>query len=195
MPTAIRRLIAIGKTPMEASTTTKPIRVAVAGAAGRIGYSLVFRIAAGGLFGRDQPVALSLLELHEALPRLEACAMELKDCAYPLLTDLKIGTDPRELFQGADWIILLGGKPLSAETGNRIDLLRANAPTMVEQGRAINQAAPTARILVVAQPCNTNCLIAQSQATRRSRRALVRAHPAPLTASDEHDRRKDRRAR
>jgi malate dehydrogenase len=142
----------------------KPMRVAVAGAAGRVGYSLVFRIAAGGLFGPNQPVGLRLLELPEARPRLEACAMELKDCAYPLLTGIHIGTDSREVFEGADWIILLGGKPLSAELGNRLDLLRANAPSMVEQGRAINQAAPTARVLVVAQPCNTNCLIALSRA-------------------------------
>ncbi|HKI21475.1 MAG TPA: malate dehydrogenase, partial [Isosphaeraceae bacterium] len=79
----------------------EPIRVAVSGAAGRIGHSLVFRIAAGGLFGSEQPVELRLLELPGALPRLEACAMELKDCAYPLLADLKIGTDSCEVFQGA----------------------------------------------------------------------------------------------
>ncbi len=142
----------------------EPIRVAVSGAAGRVGFSLVFRIAAGGLFGPEQPVELRLLELHGALPRLEACAMELKDCAYPLLAGLKIGTDSREVFQGADWVILLGGKPFSDDVHDRLDLLRINAPTMVEQGRAINQAAPTARVLVVVQPCNTNCLIAQSQA-------------------------------
>jgi malate dehydrogenase len=145
-------------------TTVNPVRVAVAGAAGHIGYSLVFRIAAGGLFGPEQPVALQLLELHQALPQLEACAMELKDSAYPLLAGLTIGTDSREIFRGADWIILLGGKPLSHEIADRIDLLRTNASAMVEQGRAINQAAPTARVLVVAQPCNTNCLIALSQA-------------------------------
>src|SRR4051794_30575229 len=122
--------------------TTIPIRIAVSGAAGRIGYSLVFRIAAGGLFGRDQPVALSLLEHPDALPLLRACEMELKDCAYPLLTDLKIGTEAREVFQGADWVILLGGKPFSVELGNRLDLLKKNAPIMVEHGRAINLAAP-----------------------------------------------------
>ena len=81
-------------------TPVKPIRTAIAGAAGRTGNSLVFRIAAGGLLGRDQPVALGLFELHGALPRLKACTMELKDCAYPLLTDLTIGTDSREAFQG-----------------------------------------------------------------------------------------------
>jgi malate dehydrogenase len=145
-------------------TGFKPIRVAVAGAAGIIGYSLVFRIAAGGMFGPEQPVALQLLELHQAMPQLEASVMELKDSAYPLLAGLTIGTDSREIFRGADWIILLGRKPLSRETADRNDLLRANALTMVEQGRAINQAAPTARVLVVAQPCNTNCLIALSHA-------------------------------
>ena len=90
--------------------------------------------------------------------------MELKDCAFPLLADLKIGIDPHQAFQRADWVILLGGKPFSSELGNRLDLLRNNAPIMVEHGRAINQEAPTARVLVVAHPCNTNCLIAKSQA-------------------------------
>jgi malate dehydrogenase len=146
------------------SRTNKPIRVAISGAAGRIGYSSVFRIAAGGMFGPNQPVSLALLELPEARNRLEACAMELKDCAFPLLTELKVGTDSRPAFDGADWIILLGGKPFSTELANRLDLLRDNAPAMMEQGRAINQLAPEARVLVVAQPCNTNCLIAKSQA-------------------------------
>jgi malate dehydrogenase len=141
-----------------------PIRVAISGAAGRIGYSLVFRIAAGGLFGREQPVELRLLGLPSAMPHLEACAMELHDCAYPLLAGLQIGSDAPEVFDSADWVIILGGKPYRSDEESRLDLLRANAPTMVEKGRAINQAAPTARILVVAQPCNTNCLVAQSQA-------------------------------
>ena len=124
-------------------TTVTPIRVAVSGAAGRIGYSLVFRIAAGGLFGPEQPVVLSLLELPEARAGLEACALELKDCAFPLLAELRIGIDSREAFHGADWIILLGGKPFSIDLANRLDLLRNNAPTMVEHGRAINQTAPS----------------------------------------------------
>lgn len=141
-----------------------PIRVAISGAAGRIGYSLVFRVAAGGLFGREQPVDLRLLGQPSAMHHLEACAMEVNDCAYPLLAGLMIGSDACEVFDSADWVILLGGKPYRSDVENRQDLLRANAPAMVGHGRAINQAAPTARILVVAQPCNTNCLIAQSQA-------------------------------
>ena len=142
----------------------EPIRVAVSGAAGRIGYSLVFRIAAGGLFGPEQRVSLSLLELPEARAALEGCAMELKDCAFPLLAEVSTSIDSRAAFRGADWIILLGGKPFSPNSSSRLDLLRENAPIMVEQGRAINEAAPTARVLVVAQPCCTNCLIAKSQA-------------------------------
>ena len=86
----------------------EPIRVAIAGAGGRIGYSLVFRIANGGLFGHDQPIALSLLELPDALPRLEACAMELRHWPFPLLADLRTGSDPLQMFAGADWAILAG---------------------------------------------------------------------------------------
>jgi malate dehydrogenase len=141
-----------------------PIHVAVSGAAGRIAYSLVFRIAAGGLFGPDQPVALSLLDLPVALPQLRACEMELKDCAFPLLTGLSSGIDPRRAFEGAHWIILLGGKPIRPDLRNRLDLLRENAPIMVERGRAINEVAPAARILVVTTPSNTNCMVARSQA-------------------------------
>jgi malate dehydrogenase len=150
-------------------TTKQPIRVALSGAAGRIGYSLVFRIAAGGLFGPDQPVALSLLELPEESAALEACAMELKDCAFPLLAELRTGIDSAAAFEAADWVILLGGKPFSADITTRLDLLRANAPIMLEQGRAISKTAPSARVLVVAQPVCTNCLVAKSQAPNLTR--------------------------
>jgi malate dehydrogenase len=143
--------------------TTAPIRVAISGAAGRIAYALMFRIANGGLFGHDHDVSLSLLDLPEAIVKLEARAMELKDCAFPLLDDVRIGTDPAEVFQGADWVILLGGKPFQPDVTTRLDLLKVNAPVMVEHGRAINEASPRARVLVVASPCNTNCLIAMSQ--------------------------------
>ncbi len=145
-------------------TMTEPIRIAISGAGGRIGYSLVFRIANGGLFGHEQPVALSLLELPDAMPRLEACAMELKDCAFPLLADLRIGSDPLRIFKGADWAILAGGKPFRPEVRFRFDLLRDNAPIMLDHARAINLVAPTARVLVVVNPSNTNCMIAKSQA-------------------------------
>jgi malate dehydrogenase len=144
--------------------TTPPIRVALSGAAGRVAYSLLFRMANGGLFGHEQDVALSLLDLPETMARLEARAMELKDCAFPLLRDVRIGTDPAQAFQGADWVILLGGKAFQPEVITRLDVLKHNAPIMVEHGRAINEASPKARVLVVASPCNTNCLIAMSQA-------------------------------
>ncbi len=142
----------------------QPIRVAVSGAAGRIAYSLVFRIAAGGMFGPNQPVALRLLERDEAQSQLQGCELELRDCASALLTELKSTVDPRIAFEGADWIILLGGKPIRPDVRNRLELLRENAPIMVDHGRAINQVAPTARILVVTSPSNANCMVARSQA-------------------------------
>lgn len=141
-----------------------PIRVAVSGAAGRIAYSLVFRIANGGMFGPQQPVSLRLLDVPEAVDPLRACELELRDCASLLTADLMSTTEPRRAFEGADWIILMGGKPFTPERRNRLDLLRANAPVMVEHGRAINQVAPTARILVVTSPSNANCMVAKSQA-------------------------------
>ena len=141
-----------------------PIRVAISGAAGRVGYALMFRLAAGGMFGAEQPVSLSLLELPQSFPRLEAREMELRDCAFPLLTELRIGTDPRRMFEGADWVILLGGSTYRPEVQSGLDLLRENGPVMVDHGRAINHSAPTARVLVVTNPCNTNCLIAKSHA-------------------------------
>jgi malate dehydrogenase len=141
-----------------------PVRVAVSGAAGRIAYSLVFRIAGGGMFGPQQPVALRLLDVPEANDPLRASELELRDCAPLLLADLMSTTDPRRAFEGADWIILLGGKPFTPERRNRLELLRQNAPIMVEHGRAINQVAHTARILVVASPSNANCMVAKSQA-------------------------------
>ena len=141
-----------------------PIRVAMSGAAGRIAYSLAFRIAGGGMFGPHQPVSLRLLDVPEAVDPLRACELELRNCAQVLLTDVKSTTDPLQAFEGADWIVLLGGKPFSPEHRNRLDLLRLNAPIMIEHGRAINQVAPTARILVVTSPSNANCMVARSQA-------------------------------
>lgn len=145
-------------------SSSGPIRIAISGAAGRVGYALCFRIANGGLFGPENPVALSLLDLPEKRSALDACSMELRDCAFPLLRDVAIGTDPVRAFEGAEWIILLGGKPFRPELQGRLDLLRENAPIMIEHGRAINKASPTARVLVVANPCNTNCLIAMTHA-------------------------------
>lgn len=140
-----------------------PIRVAVTGAGGRISYALLFRIANGGMFGASQPVALSLLEVPEAGPRLEATVMELDDCNFPLLQSVHTSTDPAEAFSGADWVFLIGSAPYRAER-NRLEVLRANGPIFQAQGRAINEAARNAKILVVANPCNTNCLIARSAA-------------------------------
>jgi malate dehydrogenase len=142
----------------------QPIRVAVSGAAGRIAYSLIFRIAAGGMFGQNQPVALRLLDHPEAQEHLSGCELELRDSASVVLTDLMSTIEPKRAFEGADWIILLGGKPIRPEVRDRLELLRENAPIMVEHGRAINLVAPTARILVVTSPSNSNCMIAHSQA-------------------------------
>jgi malate dehydrogenase len=141
----------------------EPIRIAVTGAAGQICYSLLFRVAAGTMFGPEQPLELSLLESPEALPRLEAVQTELFDCAFPLLAGLRATSDAHEAFARADWVILIGSVPYQAGR-SRSELLLANAPIFLNQGRAINEAAPNARVLVVANPCNTNCEIAMSVA-------------------------------
>jgi malate dehydrogenase len=142
---------------------TEPIRVAVTGAAGRISYALLFRIANGGMFGPDRPVALSLLEVPEAMPSLDATMMELDDCCYPLLRSIHASTNAAEAFAGADWIILIGGAAYRPGM-NRLEAVRANGPIFMAQGRAINESSKNARVLVVANPCNTNCLIAKSMA-------------------------------
>ncbi|HEX4142834.1 MAG TPA: malate dehydrogenase [Pirellulales bacterium] len=142
-----------------------PVRIAVSGAAGRVAYDLMFPIAAGGLFGLGRPVSLSLLDLPKRMQLLEATRLELQDCAFPLLSELRLSDDPAEAFADADWIVLLGGTGLAHNGMSRLDLIRENGPIYVEHGKAINHVAPTARILVVAEPCNTNCLIALKQAT------------------------------
>src|SRR4051795_2444688 len=143
-----------------------PIRVAVTGAGGQIGYALIFRIVAGGLFGPDQPVALQLLEITPALPALRGTLMELEDCAFPLLADVVATDRAEQAFEGADWVVLVGGLPRK-DGMSRADLIRANGPIFTGQGRAINEAAgPNVRVLAVANPCNTNCLIARSHAPR-----------------------------
>lgn len=145
-----------------------PIRIAVTGAGGQIGYALIFRIASGGLFGPNQPVALQLLEITPALPSLQGTIMELEDCAFPLLASVTATDKPLEAFADANWSILVGGLPRK-EGMSRADLIRANGPIFTTQGRAINDAAaPDARVLVVANPCNTNCLIAKSHAPKIS---------------------------
>jgi malate dehydrogenase len=145
---------------------TQPIRVAITGAGGQIGYALLFRIASGGLFGPDQPVSLGLLEITPALPSLKGTLMELDDCAFPLLTSVTATDKAEEAFAGADWVILVGGLPRK-DGMTRADLIRANGPIFTSQGKAINDAAgPNVRVLTVANPCNTNALIARSHAPR-----------------------------
>jgi malate dehydrogenase len=143
-----------------------PIRVAVTGAGGQIGYALLFRIASGAVFGPDRAVALNLLEITPALPALNGTIMELEDCAFPLLAEVKATDKAEEAFEGADWVILVGGLPRK-EGQSRADLIRANSPIFTGQGKAINDAAgANVRVLTVANPCNTNCLIARSHAPR-----------------------------
>ena len=140
---------------------TDPIRIAISGAAGNVCYSLIFRIAGGGMFGKDTPVELSLLDLPQSWSMLRADAMELHDGGFPLLHDVQVETTPTRAFEGADWVILLGSKPMKfADSTGRIEAIRSNTPMIVEHARAINEACPNARILVVADPCNTNALIA-----------------------------------
>jgi malate dehydrogenase len=147
---------------------TAPIRIAVTGAGGQIGYALIFRIASGGLFGPDRPVSLQLLEITPALPALNGTLMELEDCAFPLLADVKATDQPEVAFEGADWVILVGGLPRK-DGMTRADLIRANGPIFTGQGKAIESAAgPEVRVLTVANPCNTNALIARSHAPRVS---------------------------
>ncbi|MER3450817.1 MAG: malate dehydrogenase [Thermus sp.] len=141
-----------------------PVRVAVTGAAGQIGYSLVFRIAAGEMLGKDQPVILQLLEIPQALPALEGVVMELEDCAFPLLKGIVTTQDPRVAFADADYALLVGAMPRKAGMERR-DLLSANAKIFAEQGRALAEAArKTVKVLVVGNPANTNALIAYHHA-------------------------------
>ena len=143
-----------------------PIRVAVTGAGGQIGYALIFRIASGAVFGPNQHVSLRLLEITPALPALTGTLMELEDCAFPLLADVKATDQAEVAFEGADWVILVGGLPRK-DGMTRADLIRANGPIFTGQGQAINNAAgPNVRVLTVANPCNTNCLIARSHAPK-----------------------------
>jgi malate dehydrogenase len=141
-----------------------PINVTVTGAAGQIGYSLLFRIASGQLLGPDQPVVLRLLEIEPAMKALEGVVMELDDCAFPLLADVVPTADLATAFSGTSWALLVGSVPRKAGM-ERGDLLSINGGIFKPQGRAINDhAASDVRVLVVGNPCNTNCLIARSHA-------------------------------
>ena len=141
-----------------------PVHVTVTGAAGQIGYALVFRIASGQLLGPDQPIVLRLLEIEPAMKGLQGVAMELDDCAFPLLSDMVLTSNTEEAFDGASWALLVGSVPRKAGM-ERGDLLAINGGIFAPQGKAIQaKAARDVRILVVGNPCNTNCLIARSNA-------------------------------
>ena len=143
---------------------TSPIKVAVTGAAGQIGYSLVFRIASGAMFGPEQPVALSLIEIPNALGALEGVVMELHDCAFPLLKSITPTADLDEGFREVNWALLVGSVPRKAGM-ERKDLLGINGKIFIGQGQAIEKnASADVRTLVIGNPCNTNCLIAMNNA-------------------------------
>jgi malate dehydrogenase len=145
---------------------TSPIKVAVTGAAGQIGYALVFRIASGAMFGPDQPVALSLIEIPNALGALDGVVMELHDCAFPLLKSITPTADLDEGFRDVNWALLVGSVPRKAGM-ERKDLLGINGKIFIGQGQAIEKnAAADVRTLVIGNPCNTNCLIAMNNAKK-----------------------------
>ena len=142
----------------------KPVRVAVTGAAGQIGYSLLFRIASGEMLGKDQPVILQLLEITPALNALNGVVMELEDCAFPLLTDIIQSDDPKIAFKDADIALLVGARPRSKGM-ERKDLIEANGAIFTVQGQALNEVANrNVKVLVVGNPANTNAYIAMKSA-------------------------------
>jgi malate dehydrogenase len=160
-----------------------PIRVAVTGAAGQIGYSLLFRIASGALFGPNQPVILHLIEIpdEKALKALNGVIMELEDCAFPLLKGCVPTSDPNEGFKGVNWALLVGARPRGPGM-ERKDLLQANGKIFIGQGKAIAaNAASDIRVLVVGNPCNTNAYIAMNSAAN-----LPRDRFFAMTALDEN---------
>ncbi len=143
---------------------SNPVRVTVTGAAGQIGYSLVFRIASGQLLGPDQPVDLRLLEIPPAMGALEGVAMELVDCAFPLLAGLDLHDNPEEGFDGVNVALLVGSRPRTKGM-ERAELLAENGKIFTGQGKALNdKAADDVKVLVVGNPANTNCLIAMNNA-------------------------------
>ncbi len=144
----------------------KPVRVAVTGAAGQIGYALLFRIASGEMLGKDQPVILQLLEIpdEKAQKALKGVMMELEDCAFPLLAGMEAYSDPKGAFKDADYALLVGARPRGPGM-ERKDLLSANAQIFTAQGRALNEVASrNVKVLVVGNPANTNAYIAMKSA-------------------------------
>ncbi len=144
---------------------TKPVtRVAVTGGCGQIAYSLLFRIASGEMFGKEQPVALHILEIPAALDALKGVVMELEDCAFPLLQEVRVGSDPKEIFRDVNWALLIGAKPRGPGM-ERSDLLKENGKIFIAQGQALNEVADRdVKVVVVGNPCNTNALIAMHNA-------------------------------
>ncbi|MBF0400628.1 MAG: malate dehydrogenase [Magnetococcales bacterium] len=140
---------------------SNPIRVAVTGAAGQIAYSVLFRIASGQLFGKDRPVHLNLLEIPQAMGTLSGVVMELEDCAFPTLAGVTVTDQAAVAFDGIQWAFMIGSRPRGAGM-ERSDLIRINGPIFVGQGEALNRSADNVRVLVVGNPCNTNCLIAMN---------------------------------
>jgi malate dehydrogenase len=141
-------------------------RITVTGGAGQIAYSLLFRIANGDMLGYDQPISLQILEVPEALAALEGVKMELQDCAFPLLKEIIIGSDPRKIFEGVHYALLVGAKPRGPGM-ERSDLLKDNGKIFIGQGQALNEVADeNVKVLVVGNPCNTNCLITMNHAPR-----------------------------
>ncbi|OBG47473.1 malate dehydrogenase [Mycobacterium alsense] len=144
--------------------SASPVKVAVTGAAGQIGYSLLFRLASGSLLGADRPIELRLLEIEPALKALEGVVMELDDCAFPLLSGVEIGADPNKIFDGVNLALLVGARPRGPGM-ERGDLLEANGAIFTAQGKALNSvAADDVRVGVTGNPANTNALIAMSNA-------------------------------
>lgn len=159
----------------------RPIRVAITGAAGNIGYSLAFPIASGVMLGPDQPVILQLVELPVAIKGVEGVAMELDDCAFPLLHGIEIADNAAQGFKDADVVMLVGARPRGPGM-TRADLIRENGPIFTGQGDAIDQhAAEDVKVIVVGNPCNTNALIAASRARR-----TPRAHYTAMTRLDQN---------
>ena len=157
------------------------VKVAVTGAAGQIGYALLFRIASGEMFGADTPVELNLLDLEAAMGALKGVVMELEDCAFPLLRKVSVSTDPLKAFADIDWALLVGSVPRKAGM-ERGDLLKVNAGVFVAQGKALSEAAKRdCRVLVVGNPCNTNAFIAKECA-----RGLDPRHFFAMTMLDQN---------
>ena len=142
----------------------KRVKIAITGAAGQIGYALVFRVASGQMLGPDTEIELQLLELEPTLPSLRGVAMELEDCAFPLLKNIVCTSDVNEAMRDANWAMLVGAVPRK-DGMERSDLLRINGKIFTTQGRAINEyASDDVKVLVVGNPCNTNCLITMNNA-------------------------------